>query len=245
MSILTREKLATYGIEVLVVVFGILIAFQVEEWREDRQRSRDLDAALIRLAEETAANLQACMVTLPASADHARWVLTVVRALNDGHLGDANTESFDAGLIRVGYNLGTAYSVTVAEEMIATGLLKDLENAELRNRIAALTVLIEETRSWGDDTRGSLRAAVAEVAKAVEFEYHGEFPALEDRDGFDTRFEDGISVVYVLDDLVANSTLKNVLVEAADTHLDMWYHHRYLCRRFEEIQSTMTEMNRH
>jgi hypothetical protein len=58
LAILTREKLATYGIEVLVVVFGILIAFQVEEWREDRQRSRDLDAALIRLAEETAANLK-------------------------------------------------------------------------------------------------------------------------------------------------------------------------------------------
>ena len=33
MAILTREKLATYGIEVIVVVFGILIAFQVDEWR--------------------------------------------------------------------------------------------------------------------------------------------------------------------------------------------------------------------
>jgi hypothetical protein len=60
MAILTREKLATFGIEVVVVVFGILIAFQVEELREDRQRSRDRDAALIRLAEETAANLQHC-----------------------------------------------------------------------------------------------------------------------------------------------------------------------------------------
>ena len=86
MAILTKEKLATYGIELLVVVFGILIAFQVEEWREDRQRSRDLDAALIRLAEETAANIQNCEKVIPVLADHAQSVLAVVRVLPDGHL---------------------------------------------------------------------------------------------------------------------------------------------------------------
>ena len=154
MAILTKEKLATYGIEVLVVVFGILIAFQVDEWREDRQRSRDLDAALIRLAEETAANLRACELVVPILANHARSVVVVVRALNDGHLSDANIESFDAGLIRVGYVTGVPFSETVAAEMIATGMLKDLENAELRNRVATLPVFIEGARTWEYDPRG-------------------------------------------------------------------------------------------
>jgi hypothetical protein len=245
MAILTREKLATFGIEVLVIVFGILIAFQVEEWREDRQRSRDRDAALIRLAEETAANLRACELVLPVHADLARWTLAVVRALNDGYLNDANIESFDAGLIRVGYVTGAPYSETVAEEMIATGLLKDLENAELRNRVAALPVFIEGARSWSSDTRGSLRAAVAEVAKAVDFEYHGELPRPEDSAVLATDFEDGISVDYVLEELTANQTLKNVFIEAADTHLDMWRNHWEVCQRFEEIQASLAKMNRY
>lgn len=245
MAILTKEKLATYGIEVLVVVFGILIAFQVDEWREDRQRSRDRDAALIRLAEETAANLRACELVVPINAKHAQWVLAVVRALNAGHLSDANKESFDAGLIRVGYVTGTPYSETVAAEMIATGLLKDLENAELRNRVAALPVFIEGARSWESDPRGSLQAAVAEVAKAVDFGYHGELTAPEDSDGPATGFEEGISVDYVFEELVANRMLKNVFIEAADTHLDMWRNHRGICRRFEEIQSSLTEINQH
>jgi len=179
MAILTKEKLATYGIEVLVVVFGILIAFQVDEWREGRQRSRDLDAALIRLAEDTAANLSACELVIPILANHARSVVAVVRALNDGHLSDANIESFDAGLTRVGYVTGAPYSETVAEEMIATGLLKDLKNTELRNHVAILPVRIEGARNWDADPLSSLRAAV------------------------------------------------NV------------------CRKFEEIQSSLTEMNRH
>jgi len=243
-AILTREKLAAYGIELLVVVFGILIAFQVEEWREDRQRSRDRDAALIRLAEETAANLRACELVVPILANHARSVVAVVRALNDGHLSDANIDRFDAGLIRVGYVTGTPYSETVAEEMIATGLLKDLENAELRNRVAALPVRIEGARSWNTDPLGALRAAVTEVAKAVDFKYHGALPEPREIDVPDTSFEDGISVDYVLEDLIANQTLKNVFIEAADTHLDMWRNHRDVCRKFEEIQSSLTEMNR-
>lgn len=244
MAILSKEKLATFGIEVLVVVFGILIAFQVEDWREDRQRSRDRDAALIRLAEETAANLRACELVVPINAKHARSVLAVVRALNAGHLSDANVASFDVGLIRVGYVTGTPYSETVAAEMIATGLLKDLKNAELRNRVAALPVFIEGARSWESDPRGSLQMAVAEVANAVDFKHSGELTEREDSDGPATGFEDGISVDYVFEELVANRTLRNVFIEAADTHLDMWRNHRGICRRFEEIRSSLTAMNR-
>jgi len=244
MPILTREKLSTYGIEVLVVVFGILIAFQVEEWREDRQRDRDLDAALIRLAEETTANLEVCERVVPRFADHARWVMGVVRALNEGQLAEADIESFDAGLVRVGYIQGAPYSVTVAEEMIATGLLKELDNAELRNRIAELPVWAEDARGWFDDTRGSLRMAVVEVAEAVEFEYRAPFPALEGSEVENLDFEAGIGVEYEFEELVANRTLKNVLIEAADTHLDMWIHHTVLCRRFGEIQSSLALMSR-
>lgn len=244
MSILTREKLATYGIEVVVVVFGILIAFQVDEWREDRQRGRDLEAALNRLAEETVANLRACDLVVPVLADHARSAVAVVRALNDRRLEDANVESFNAGLIRVGYVIGAPYSETVAAEMIATGLLKDLGNTELRSRVAELPVWIEGARKWDTDPLGSLGAAVKEVAEAVEFEYHGELPEPRDLDVPDRSFEDGISVDYVLEDLFANRTLKNVFIEAADTHLDMWRNHRDVCRRFDEIQSLLSDMNR-
>ncbi len=244
MAILTREKLATFGIEVVVVVFGILIAFQVEEWREGRQRSQNLDAALVRLAEETAANLRLCELVVPVNADHAESVLAVLRALNVGQLNDADIESFNAGLIRVGYVTGAPYSATVAEEMIATGLLKDLENVDLRGRIAQLPMWIDGVRAWETDTRGSLRAAVAETAEAVEFVYDGDMPWVPSHDGPDTRFEAGISVDYVLEDLFANRTLKNVFMEAADTHLDMWRNHKGVCQKFAAIQSLLTDMNR-
>ena len=85
-------------------------------------------------------------------------------------------------------------------------------------------------------------SAVAEVARAVEFGYEGEVPGVTAEQGPDTRFEAGISVDYVFEDLVANRALKNVFIEAADTHLDMHRNHREVCRRFEETQSLLTEM---
>jgi len=198
---------------------------------------------LIRLGEETAVNLQNCEKVIPVLADHAQSVLTVVRALSAGQLDDAEVGLFNAGLINVGYVTGTPYSETVAEEMIATGLLKDLGNAELRTLVAGLPVWIDGARSWDFDARGSLRAAVAEAARAVDFDYHGELQVPEYSDRPDTRFEDAISVDYVLEELVANRMLKNAFIEAADTHLDMWRNHSDVCRKFEDIQFLLTEMS--
>jgi hypothetical protein len=239
MAIFTRDKLMTYAIEVVVVVIGILIAFQVEEWRDDRQLSRDRDAALTRLGEETAANLGICQRVVPRFADNARWVMALVKSLNDGVLAEADVASFEAGLIRVGYIQGSPYSVTVAEEMIATGLLKELDDANLRDRIGEMPVWVEDARAWHYDTRGSLRMAVAEVASAVTFGYQDQWPALDNEEFVEPNFEEGISVDYVFDDLVANNTLKNLLLEAADTHVDMWVHHRVLCERFGELKTSL------
>ena len=47
----------------------------------------------------------------------------------------------------------------------------------------------------------------------------------------------------MFEELVANRILKNILVEAADTHIDMWRNHWEACQKFEELQSLLAEMN--
>ena len=176
---------------------------------------------------------------MPRFADNARWVMALVKSLNDASLEEADIEAFEAGLIRVGYIQGSPYSVTVAEEMIATGLLKELDDADLRDRIGEMPVWVEDARAWHYDTRGSLRMAVAEVAAAVKFGYRGQWPVLDDEEFVEPDFEAGITVDYDFDELVANTTLKNLLLEAADTHVDMWTHHRVLCERFGELKASL------
>ena len=49
---------------------------------------------------------------------------------------------------------------------------------------------------------------------------------------------------YGVELLVANRSLKNVFIEAADTHLDMWRNHQGVCRKLEGIRSSLSAMNR-
>lgn len=92
------------------------------------------------------AHLLVCCDTPNCEADSS----TNRHAVDSAHALDlraADIELFDAGLIKVGYVMGTPYPEKVAEEMIATGLLKNLRNAEL-------AVWIEGAQSWDLDSRG-------------------------------------------------------------------------------------------
>ena len=60
MPLLSRQDFVKYLAEILVVVLGILIAFQVEGWRERRQLETDLELAIDRLADETQQNIVSC-----------------------------------------------------------------------------------------------------------------------------------------------------------------------------------------
>ena len=60
MPLFKKKQMSLLAAEFVVVVLGILIAFQVEEWREGRQEAEEIRASLLRLAEETTANIALC-----------------------------------------------------------------------------------------------------------------------------------------------------------------------------------------
>ena len=84
-SLLSRSR--TILFEILVIVIGILLAFQVEEWRENRAEQRDLQAALERLAQETDRNLDLCKYVLPRTRNNAEAMAVVWRSLHSGSSG--------------------------------------------------------------------------------------------------------------------------------------------------------------
>ncbi len=72
------------------------------------------------------AHLPVCFDTLNCEIDSSSNHHALFDSAHALDLSDADIELFDAGLIKVGFVTGTPYSNTVAEEIIATGLLKNL-----------------------------------------------------------------------------------------------------------------------
>ena len=112
-------------------------------------------------------------------------------------------------------------------------MLRYLEGRASAGEVAELNAILLEDRE----------ARAQFLGLSAQAQLLHELTAPEDSDGPATGFEEGISVDYVFEELVANRTLKNFFIEAADTHLDIWRNHRDVCRRFEEIQVLLTDIN--
>ena len=124
MQLLSKKDLVKYFAEMVVVVLGILIAFQVEEWRQNAREQREINSALVRLKDETKVNLRFCEAAVPASVRQVRMTQVVMDSLQAGHLLESDRSQFEAGLVKLGWLAYPPYQSTVAEEMISTGLLK-------------------------------------------------------------------------------------------------------------------------
>lgn len=238
MPLLTSKDWMGYLVELVVVVLSILIAFQVEEWREQLGEQRELHSAMLRLKEETEGNLAICDTALARAAQVASLAHVVVKSLSSKRLAAEDIDQFEAGLVMMGFNPRPPFVSTVAEEMISTGLLKKLENEQLRTSIAALpaTILgIREISGRGSD----FEVTVGELSRAIEFDYEGPTD-LDELYGVGI-FERGLRVKYDFNSLSRNKYLKNLLIDATDTHTDRYGRIRYFCETLAQIDVQLTE----
>ena len=241
MQLLSKKDLAGYFVELIVVVLGILIAFQVDEWRDGLQIERDRHAVLVRLKEETRSNLNECEGSVPFRARLARSVQLVLESLQSGSLREIDIGEFDYGLTHIGFLPRNPYLSTVAEEMIATGLLKELDNADLQTAITTAQVQINVFRQTIETQSLFLQSIVDELARIVEYIYAGTFDLDELRTFAGSEFEEGVDVAYDFMSLVNNRYLRNLLIEATDGHIDLYSMDYYICATIEEIDRHLTE----
>ena len=244
MNFLSKNDMTKYLAEMVVVVVGILIAFQVEEWRQELREQREIDAALVRLTDETRANLNFCEFVTPYSLRLVRAAQVVLNSLQSGRLLESEKSEFEAGLVKIGWLALPPYYSTVAEEMIATGLLKELKQAELRSNIARLPGSVASTNGRfirqmeiADQTRIELR-------KHVAFRFDGsvdESLAAKVASGGATVFVDSVSVTYDFDTLASDSHLKNLVIDATNNQVENSAANQRLCQLYENIHVQLTE----
>lgn len=264
----TKERLGVLATEIVAVAVGILIAFQVEEWRERRAADREIQASLSRLAEETRENLDICDFWGPVHESGATEAELVFRTLRAGHLDESNREQFERGL-RSAATLPTfSIRTSVADEMIATGLLKRIADEELRSAIARLREMQRALDRPYPNRRQVIRDLSIELFGHVDMAITDRPPGFIDDEpavgviGADESPEDdpeeriGASVGpkqemmagtheissdirYDIDDLSANRRLVNLFFDALDSRVDQRDGVRRLCSQVSMIEEML------
>lgn len=140
--------------EVLVVTLGVLLAFEIEQWAQERQRAADERRFLERLYSEygRAARELRTVIGHHDRVVHAHRLAFEARNDPMRLLDYSAAENENIGC-RAGY-LGTAlFSDTVSQELISSGKLDRITDPRLRAKVRDLTTMQEWLKDRADGAR--------------------------------------------------------------------------------------------
>jgi hypothetical protein len=240
MTPVSKKQFHVYLVELAVIVLGILIAFQVEEWRDSRQQERDMRASLQRLVEETQANLGFCERILASQRRAAIGVEQAFLSLRTGILRDQDVELFEAGLRLAAQLPNYQLLTTVADEMISTGLLREINDGVLRQQVAKLVIMQRNVNVGYPSRRASVRDLSNEMYGYVDVEFVDPTSVFDAEREIAGSLEYATQVLYDFEDMAQNKRLKNLLFEALDSHVDHWRGAERLCGHVADIDDRLS-----
>lgn len=150
-----RQDWFTVVIETLIVVFGVYIGLQVNNWAQDRADRRDYNAALERLRDEIAANRETMDMTdsdLAAELPRVRGALDALETCADD---PATLAAVNDGIsVFFGTN-GIKFRTDALDELTASPRLLAQQPRAVRSRLSDLRFYqqIAQTQADGYEAR--------------------------------------------------------------------------------------------
>jgi hypothetical protein len=156
------------GIEVLVVTLGVLLAFEIEQWAQERQRAGDERHFLERLHAEYGRAAEEIRIAI---GHHDRIIQLHRRAFAARHDPQRlQAYSVEVGACESGYLRTTPFSDTVFQELISSGKLDRIRDPDLRGKIRDLTTKQAELKDRANGGRDVLRDQNPFVIKYYRYE---------------------------------------------------------------------------
>ena len=132
LEVLRERDWIGIGIEVAVVTLGILLAFQIDQWGQDRRQAREERQFLERMWRETAEAIKENEWVMTMHARFRREFIDGVNALNDPRALARLTATPNVGC-RTAVFPALGFNNTTFQELSNSGRLNAISDAELRN----------------------------------------------------------------------------------------------------------------
>lgn len=147
---LKSQNWVAAGVELIVVVVGIFLAFQVDRWYESGQKLEDVRANLIALSEDFAESrelLDASIARHKQSTDSAIRITSI----SAEEAATITHEDFYTLIRHVNVPLGFSPVRRTYDAMIATGEIEIIPDAELKRELASFFSLTETIASMQEN----------------------------------------------------------------------------------------------
>jgi hypothetical protein len=164
--LVSENKFSKYLIyafgEIILVVIGILIALQINNWNEERKDRRLEKEYIARLKGEMLKNIESSTDQILYSSFQIGNVDKLLRALS-GDTVYSNPESFAVAIEHVGWLNSVSYVNDVWNELINNGNIRLLKNDSLRDNLTSfhsqMIVVLNNHEEWNSNNLGYRRLA--------------------------------------------------------------------------------------
>ena len=164
-----KQDWFTVAVEFLVVVGGIFVALQVDDWNRERQNRVEEAEILERLADDLRYSIAETNRQIEWMARHAAQGKLILTVLDNCELPEESKADFVNGLYHLG-KISPVYLVRgTFNELRSTGKQAIIESVEIRREINSVIQQYEDDRDTLLDIRGRLSPQINYVDSKVGF----------------------------------------------------------------------------
>ena len=124
------------GIEFVIVVAGVMLAFQLSSLSESRSARAEEQANLIRLLSEAESAIAYVDTRMARSLESTHMLDRAIRALNEGALNGLSLDDFERGVWASTRFAALTPPRAVADELIASGRIGGLTDVDVREAVS-------------------------------------------------------------------------------------------------------------
>lgn len=218
----------TVVLEILIVVVGIFLGLQVDDWNEHRKERAQETAYLAQLQDdvETMRSLLDGLIARAEGREEA--MLRVLRALETCSAEFASETDFQRTFTEYQNILNVQVLDATYNEMLASGALAGLGHLALRRAIPELFTRLDVFNSTVPQIRGTLPTVDAIVWENVRLSY--------DKDGQIVLTE------YNFDQLCSKPAVQNAVVEMIDMQRDWQNTANEVAVRVVDLEAQLKEV---
>jgi len=165
-------KYMRYAIgEIVLVVIGILIALQVNNWNEERKTKLQEHNTLEKLHEESEGIVNYLTIMYNSYDDYIHSIDKSAQALKNKTLGEMNEGEFAFGVFSTAYYQAISPPKRAFEELNSTGKIQNIQSEEVRKSISDYYAYLEYLNTQLVYFRNQFTKPVEEGGKDFVYKY--------------------------------------------------------------------------
>lgn len=213
-----KQEWTAIGLDLLIVVLGVFLGLQVNNWNEARAASRQEVVLIAQLADDLR-SMRDSFVFADAISQrtHDGWV-AIFRALESCRPIEADPALIQYALARYQRTSQVSVQRTAYDELTSLGMFSRLSNRELKDDVARLYAIIEADNQGALGGRADQLAAGRIMWRSIAFSFASDSVESIDRDA--GEFDSWVRAEFDPLDHCENLELRGAVWEMVDLNRD-------------------------